>query len=127
MWPDTIAAVSAYLNHCFASVGDATSTFGGVPRSRPERFVRLQQAGATILAPGLRDVRLVVECWERSEQAANRLADQVQAWLISMDIPEGRVAPGADGWLGGPYSQPDPDSGCPRSVMTVVMTQVTTP
>jgi hypothetical protein len=112
-----------YLNGRASSAGDAARAHAGVPDPRPARFIRLQLAGATVTSLAHRDCRMVVECWEKSEHEAERLADLVVGWLAEMDTNDGHVPAGPDGWLGGPYSQPDPDSGTPRYVTTVILRQ----
>lgn len=122
-YPSAVETIRDYLDAKAVAAGDPVRTFGGVPSPRPARFVRLMQAGTSERSVAHRDVRVVVECWETSEHAAERLADLVQGWLRSMNTARGVVPQGADGWLGGPYSQPDPDSGTPRYVMTVILRQ----
>lgn len=122
-FPNAVAAIRAYLESKATSASDPMVISGEVPNPRPSRLVRLVQAGSTLLSPAHRDVRVVVECWEVSIYEADRLADLVQSWLCGMHTVNGTVPQGPDGWLGGPYSQSDPDSGCPRSVMTVILRQ----
>lgn len=122
-FPSAAAAIRDHINAAAVAAADPVRAYGGVPNPRPTRFVRLMQAGATIRSVAHRDVRVVVECWEASEAAAERLADLVQGWLVEMNTSAGHVPQGRDGWLGGPYSQPDPDSGTPRYVMTVNLRQ----
>ena len=122
-YPSALQAVRTYLDACAVAAADEVRTFAGVPKPRPSRFVRLMQAGVTTLSVGHRDVRIVVECWEADEEAAERLADLIFGWLSAMSTPDGLVPDGPDGWLGGPYSQPDPDSGSPRYVMTAIVRQ----
>ncbi len=118
-----VAEVRNYLNACAISADDSVRSFAGVPDPRPDRFVRLLLAGSTITSPAHRDCRIVVECWEQSENEAERLADLVCGWLCDMNTPNGHVPQGAGGWFSGIYAQPDPDSGTPRYVMTVVLRQ----
>ena len=118
-----IAAIRTHLDAQAAAAGDPARAYGGVPDPRPARFIRLMLAGTTVRSVAHRDARVVVECWETSEQAAERLGDLVFGWLCDLHSTDGVVPQGADGWLGGPYSQPDPDSGTPRCVMTVILRQ----
>lgn len=115
--------IRGHIDACAVAAGDPVRAFGGVPKPRPTRFVRLVQAGSTVLSVAHRDVRVVVECWEATEHRAERLADLVAGWLTDLHESRGFVPQGPDGWFGGPYSQPDPDSGTPRSVMTVILRQ----
>lgn len=122
-YPDPLAIVGPYLDARFAAIGDQARAFAGVPDPRPPRFVRLMDAGSTVRSVAHRDARVVVECWERSEKAAAALGDLVFGWLCDLATPGGIVPQGPDGWLGGPYPQPDPDTRTPRSVMTVILRQ----
>lgn len=123
MFASPITTIRAYLDSRAIDADDTVRAFGGVPNPRPARFVRLMLAGTTVRSVAHRDARVVVECWERSEDAAERLADLVFGWLCDLNTSGGVVPQGPDGWLGGPYSQPDPISGTPRYVMTVNLTQ----
>lgn len=118
-----IATIRDHIDTLAVTAGDPVRAYGGVPKTRPARFVRLMLAGATVRSVAHRDARVVIECWEASEHAAERLADLIQGWLCDLNSPGGMVPQGPDGWLGGPYSQPDPDSGTPRYVMTVNLRQ----
>lgn len=122
-FPSALAAIRAYLDGRAVAAGDPVRTFGGVPNPRPARFVRLQQVGDTTRSVAHRDVRVVVESWEATEDAAERLADLVHGWLCDMDTPGGHVPQGPAGWLGGPYTQPDPITGSPRYGQTVILRQ----
>ena len=122
-YPSPIATIRTYLNTKAADAADPVRAYGGVPNPRPSRFVRLMLAGTTDLSVAHRDARVVVECWEATEQDAERLADLVHEWLCGMWTEDGHVPQGPDGWLGGPYSQPDPDSETPRYTQTVILRQ----
>ena len=123
MFPDAEGAVVAYLNGRLTTAGDAARASTRVPSTRPDRFVRAILTGSTRTSVSHRNAQVTVECWDTSETGAERLADQVHAWLCEMDTAGGHVPQGPDGWLGGPYSEPDPDSGSPRYVMTVIVRQ----
>lgn len=118
-----ITTIRTHIDACAIAAGDSARAFGGVLKPRPDRFVRLMRAGTITLSVAHRDVIVVVECWETSEYDADCFGDLVHDWLVDLHTPEGFVPQGPDGWLGGPYSQPDPDSGTPRSVMTVILRQ----
>ena len=122
-FPSALAAIRDYLNGRAVAAGDPVRTHAGVPNPRPARFVRLQQVGDTTRSVAHRDVRVVVESWEATEAAAERLADRVYGWLCEMDTDGGHVPQGPAGWLGGPYTQPDPVTGSPRYGMTVILRQ----
>lgn len=122
-FPSAVVTIRDYLDSKALEVGDPVRAFGGVPDPRPTRFIRLQQSGSRHWSPAHRDVQVVVECHDTSEYEAERLSDLVAGWLAAMDTPNGYVPESGDGWLGGPYTQPDPDSGTPRYVQTVVLRQ----
>lgn len=121
---DPIVAVRAHLNAKAAAAADSIRAFGGVPKPRPDRFIRLMRVGTVVTSVAHRDVRIVAECWNATGQlAANSDGDLVQGWLSSMAGVSGHVPQGERGWIGGPYEQPDPDTTCPRSVMTFILRQ----
>lgn len=122
-FPSPTAAVVAYLDSLLIADGDLARAYGGVPKPRPARLVRVTMAGANPRSVAHRDVRVVIESWAESEQAAERLADKVYGWMCDMDTASGHVPRGADGWLGGPYSDPDPDSASPRYTQTAILRQ----
>lgn len=126
-YPSPIATMKAYLDACAVAASDPARAYGGVPNPRPTRFWRLLRAGATTLSVAHRDVRIVVECWESDEARAETFGDWTHGLLSALNLSGGHVPQGAGGWLGGPYSQPDPDSGTPRSVMTVILRQRSQP
>lgn len=121
---DPIVAVRTYLDAKAVAASDSIRAFGGVPNPRPARFIRLMRVGTVITSVAHRDVRIVAECWNTAGQlAANSDGDMVQGWLAAMAGADGHVPQGERGWIGGPYEQPDPDSECPRSVMTFILRQ----
>lgn len=121
---DPIVTVRTYLDAKATAAGDSICSFGGVPNPRPARFIRLMRVGTAITSVAHRDVRIVAECWNAAGQlAANADGDTVQGWLSAMAGATGHVPQGERGWIGGPYEQPDPDSMCPRSVMTFILRQ----
>ena len=122
-YPNPVVAVRDYLDARAVAEGSALRAFGGVPKSRPSRFTRLMFAGATDRSVAHRDARVVVESWNVDELQAERDADHIHEQLCEMATPDGLVPQGPEGWLGGPYAQPDPDSGTPRYVQTVIVRQ----
>jgi len=91
-----------------------------VPADRPPVFVRVMRTGNRRLSVAHRRIQFTIECWnEAGEAAAERMADQVEARLCQWPA----VPSGAQGWLSGPYPQRDPDTGCPRYVMTCYAVQ----
>lgn len=100
-------------------LADATTlpTSTAVPKPRPRRFLRLQVGGSQPRTLVHRDTLLTVECWNAdSEAAASHDAELVYEVLDAWDL-----VPTFDGWRSAPYPQPDPDTGCPRYVMTCVV------
>lgn len=122
-YPDPVAAVVAYLNQRASDSFADWRAFGGVPNPRPARFARVQWVGTTVRSVAHRDCRVLVESWAPSQAQARADADQVAEWLADMATFDGVVPQGPDGWFGGPYDQPDPDSLTPRTVQTVNLRQ----
>lgn len=122
-FPNPVAAIRTYLNARASDAGSPLLAYGGVPQPRPVRFTRLMLAGATDRSVAHRDARVVVESWAATEAQALEDAGLIHDWLCAMDEDDGHVPQGRDGWFGGPYSQPDPDSESPRYVQTVNLRQ----
>lgn len=112
MFADVEAMARAYLDARFAE--KVTTT---VPKPRPARFIRLMSGGSQPRTLVHRDTLLTVECWDAAgESVAARFAEGVYEALDAWDL-----VPDFDGWRSAPYPQPDPDTGCPRYVMTCVV------
>jgi len=93
---------------------------GGVPEPRPAKFVRVMRTGNKRLSVAHRQVQMTVECWdEAGDAAAARLADQVEELLSDWE----EMPASEDGWVSGAVPEVDPDSGCPRYVLTVAFIQ----
>lgn len=122
-FPDPEGVVVAYLNAWFASLGRSTRAATYVPTPRPVEFVRVILTGAVRESVSHRAAQVTVECWAGSGPAAAALADDVYDALAALDVGGSHVPQGPDGWVGGPYSQPDPDTGSPRYVMTAILRQ----
>lgn len=122
-YPNPVAAIRVYLDGRADADGSPLLAYGGVPNPRPARFTRLMLVGATDRSVAHRDARVVAESWAPTEEQALADADTVHGWLCDMDEDDGHVPQGRNGWLGGPYSQPDPASGTPRGVQTVILRQ----
>lgn len=120
---DPEAVVVAYLNTRLVADGDTARASTRVPAQRPPRFVRAILTGTARRAVSRRDAQVTVECWAPDGPAAAALGEKVYAWLDVLDVGASHVPQAPDGWLGGPYSQPDPDTGTPRYVMTVIVRQ----
>jgi len=81
------------------------------------------RTGNRRLSTAHRSVQITLECWDAAgEAAAERFADHVESLVSDWeDVPDNE-----DGWISGPVPQRDPDSGCPRYVMTFVIIQTAT-
>lgn len=120
---DPEAVVISYLNGALVAAADPARASTRVPTTRPASLVRVMLTGMVRRSTSHRDAQVTVECWATDGVAAARLADKVYDWLADLDVGSSHVPQGPDGWVGGPYSQPDPDSGTPRYVMTVILRQ----
>lgn len=114
-YSDPVTEAITYLD----TQHDGVSTFGQVPATRPARFRVVTRTGTEWLNPGNRLAQLTFECWNTRGTAA---ADD-DGELLSDMLAEWEAIPAADGWVGGPYQQVDPDTGCPRSVITILIMQ----
>lgn len=120
---DPEAVVVSYLNGLFAATDVATRASTRVPNPRPPTLVRAVLTGMVRRSLSRRDAQVTVECWAPDGPAAAGLGGQVYDWLEHLDVGASHVPQAPDGFVGGPYSQPDPDSGSPRYVMTVILRQ----
>ena len=96
MWVDAEALTVAYLK----SNGLGVPGFTDLPELLPQEFVHVMLTGS-----GRRTV----------VQRACELAEQVYALIDGWEL-----VPVFGGWAAGPYPQPDPETGCPRYVMTFI-------
>lgn len=117
MWADALAMCRSYLI-ARPELGLADATCGThVPDPRPAAFVRLIDSGSERRTIVHRDSRVTVEAWnDGGEAAAKKDAEGIYTALDEWDL-----VPDFDGWPSGPYSQPDPDTGTPRYVMTCLI------
>ena len=117
MWADTLAMTRQHLL-ADPTLGLTPGTCSvDVPDPRPDRFVRLVNSGSERRTIVHRDTRITVECWnEGGSASASADAEAVYVALDDWDL-----VPDFDGWTSSPYAQPDPDTGCPRYVMTCVV------
>lgn len=117
MWADAEVMTREYLLEVLPGRDLDIPVATTVPEKRPPRFVRLMSSGSERRTIVHRDTRITVECWNAiSEAAAAGDAETVYAAL-----DEWYLVPPFDGWPSGPYPQPDPDTGCPRYVMTCLV------
>ncbi len=116
-WADALAMCRAYLiDHPQLDYTAATCS-ADVPNPRPDRFLRLVDSGSERRTIVHRDSRVTVEAWNAdgsaaAKQDAERVYDALDEWELVPDF---------DGWPSGPYSQPDPETGAPRYVMTCLI------
>lgn len=93
-----------------------------LPDDLDDEFVRVMLTGSRRRNLVTEDAQVTLECWARSDAAAEALARTTYGWMCAMDQPDGTHVPqGEDGWVGGPYAQPDPVTSRPRYVMTAVV------
>jgi len=122
-FPDAEAVVIGYLNPLLVADGDTARASTRVPADRPGRLVRPILTGASRRSLSKQDAQVTVECWAPNSADASALAAKVYGWLSALDVGGSYVPAGAGGWVGGPYFDPDPDTGSPRYVMTVIIRQ----
>lgn len=122
-FPDAEAVVIGYLNGRLAADGDTARASTRVPGDRPGRLVRPILTGSTRRNLSQEDAQVTVECWAPTGPDARALAQKVYGWLCALDVDGAHVPLGSDGWVGGPYSDPDPVTGSPRYVMTCIVRQ----
>lgn len=122
-FPDAEAVVVGYLNSLLIADGDTARASTRVPGERPGRLVRPILTGSSRRNLSQQDAQVTVECWAPSGPDAAALARKVYGWLSALDVDGAHVPQGSDGWVGGPYSDPDPDTGSPRYTMTVIVRQ----
>lgn len=123
MFDDPVAVLIADLR----ARDPVTPTVGRVPDQRPVRFRRVVFVGSHAISPVHRIARLLVECWAEDDVSADRFGAHTEALLPDSGTHWNRIPPAPDCWVAGPVPLPDPDSGTPRAVMTVAMTQRSRP
>ncbi len=112
MWVDAEALTVDYLK----SRGLEVPVFTDLPELLPQEFVHVMLTGSERRTVVHRDSKLTVECWAQGDpQRACELAERVYALIDDWEL-----VPVFGGWLAGPYPQPDPETGCPRYVMTFI-------
>lgn len=114
-WPKADALVIALLNAVPLAAG------GKVPDPRPARFALVQVTGSQVRSATIRDVHVTIGCTAPSESDASDFADEVVAALEDFSTPIAWIPDDEDGWVGGPYSFPDPVADLPRYQMTVIV------
>lgn len=120
MWVDVEALATAYLINDLPQrlpEGDAATISKQVPDPLPEMLVRLILSGGQRRTIVHRDSLLTLECWStRGDAAAAHLAE-----IVYSSLDDWELVPAFDGWTAGPYSDPDPDTGVSRYVMTCIV------
>lgn len=114
MFPDATALTIAHLSALLEVPVVETA-----PDPRPDRLVRVMWTGSQRVSDTVRDTSVTVECWAPTSALAHQLGELVHDALCALDTPAGFVPDGEDGWIGGPYTSADPDTGTPQCVMTV--------
>lgn len=116
MWPKADALVITLLNA--ACSAPAASK---IPNPRPSSYFQVQVTGSTVRGTNVRDVHVTIGATAATESAASDLADEAVAALTDWWTDVAWVPEGEDGWVGGPYSFPDPIADLPRYQMTVIV------
>ena len=116
MWPKAEALVISHLNTALTSDVSAK-----IPNPRPTQYVQVQNTGSTVRSETIRDVHITIGCTAASESAASDLADEVVRAMTDWYTATAWVPDAEDGWIGGPYSFPDPIADLPRYQMTVIV------
>lgn len=124
-----VAEAITFGNAEAAVIGYLTA-LAGVPALRvlpsplPPSFVRVMLTGTSRRHLAAADAQITLECWAKTDAAAETLGRLVYGLMSAMDLPDGTHVPqGEDGWLGGPYASQDPTTGTPRYVMTAIVRQ----
>lgn len=87
-------------------------------------FVRVLLTGSRRLNISQMERQVTLEAWGGSDAQAHDLGSLVYGWVGSLALADGTHVPdGEDGWLGGPYPEPDPRTERPRYVMTAIVVQ----
>ncbi|MDR1078841.1 MAG: hypothetical protein LBL55_09330 [Propionibacteriaceae bacterium] len=114
MFDDPVEWLRAYLT----PILDCPA-LGGVPHPRPPRFVRLLWTGTRRQNVAFRLAQVTAEAWdEAGMSAAAQLGSDLHDALDRCPL-----LPRSSGWAGGPYNDTDPDTGTPKTVMTVQLKQ----
>jgi len=119
LFPDPIVVARMWLAPLVAPVAV------GQKRARdnaPAEFVQLVRTGGLRVGLVIDGAQITVTCWAATDIRSAELASIVRAHLGAMT---GEVVGTATVYAvvetGGPYSNPDPDSGSPRHTFTVTV------
>ncbi|MFC9769513.1 hypothetical protein [Rhodococcus jostii] len=121
LFPDILAAATAFLNAEFAARGDTARAATKVPKTRPARYVRLDLGGGIERNRITGEPLLIIQASAADEPAAYALCELARALIRSM--PERDTIAGASvmGCTSSslPVPFPDPDLSTPRYQATV--------
>ena len=119
LFPDPIVVARMWLAPLVAPVAV------GQKRTRdnaPAEFVQLVRTGGQRAGLVIDGAQLTVTCWAATDIRSAELASIVRAHLGAMTGQTvGTATVYAVVETGGPYSNPDPDSGSPRHTFTVTV------
>ncbi|WP_327725725.1 hypothetical protein [Streptomyces europaeiscabiei] len=117
-FPDAAAVVRSYLQAALAAHGTPVPVRTRVPDERPERFIRIERVGGTLLDRVTDRPRLAFEVWAPSEEETADLTKVARALVHAIPGWRGAVAYDVVD-VGGPNTAPDPISGQERGTFAV--------
>lgn len=123
--------VATYLNAALADRTPPLKAYVALPDPLPEEaFVRAVLTGSRRRNLEQMDRQVTFEAWSQALNAEHQwhvtseLGLELYGLVSAFSLPDGTCVPeGEDGWVGGPYPEPDPVSGRPRYVMTATIRQ----
>jgi hypothetical protein len=89
----------------------------------PDEFVRVLLTGTRRLNISLLNRRVTLECWAKTDAAAEALASKTYGYMAAWRTDSVWVPQGEDAFAGGPYADVDPDTKRPRYTMTANVRQ----
>lgn len=116
MWPKADALVIAHLNATTSAPAASK-----IPNPRPVKYFQVEVTGSTVRSPTVRDVQVTIGATAATESDASDLADEAVKTLTDWQADVAWVPEADEGWVGGPYSFPDPVADLPRYQMTVII------
>lgn len=119
---DAEALGVAYLRHELGSRSDTAHIATRIPKSRPQRLIRITRTGGVRRDEITDEPHLTFECWDTSSEKASDLARMARAlmWALPNTEPFGHMVRNVDE-LGGPVYFEDPDTDLPRYQFTVTL------
>lgn len=113
--PDTEAIVGEFLRSVVT-----VPVSGLVPNPRPGRFVRVWRTGGPAMSRVVDQPQLTVQAWDESSSAAAwELMSACREALLGAARLDAMPLVRRVYMVGGPYYDPDPESGAHRYSMTV--------